>query len=65
MQARLSEHDATMAEIVQLKFFGGLEFKDISALLGVPLRSIERRWRFAKTWLAREVTQLRDAPSSG
>jgi len=58
--SRLAKSDATLAEAVELKFFAGLEFREISELLDMPLRTLERRWQFAKSWLAREITRLRE-----
>ena len=52
---RLAQQDATKAEVVKLRFFGGLENKDIAEVLGVSERTVERSWRFAKAWLAAEL----------
>ena len=47
----LAEIDGQLAEIVELRFFGGFSNPEIAKLLSVPLRSIERGWQFARTWL--------------
>src|SRR5436190_18285823 len=52
---RLAAKDSTKAEIVKLRFFGGLENRDIAEVLGVSERTVERGWRFAKAWLLAEL----------
>jgi RNA polymerase sigma factor (TIGR02999 family) len=39
------------ARIVELRFFGDLEFSEIADVLGVSLSTVERDWRFARAWL--------------
>src|SRR5262249_40579384 len=51
---RLAAEDATKAEIVKLRFFAGLENREIAEMLGISERSVERSWRFAKAWLLSE-----------
>jgi len=51
---RLAAKDAIKAEIVKLRFFVGLENREIAALLGISERTVERSWRFAKAWLLAE-----------
>ncbi len=40
-----------LADVVELRFFGGLQNGEIAELLGVSLRSVERSWQFARAWL--------------
>ena len=51
---RLAVQDATKAEIVKLRFFAGLENREIAEMLGLSERTVERAWRFAKAWLLAE-----------
>lgn len=44
------------SKVVELKFFGGLEMKEIAELLDVSPKTITRDWNFAKLWLHRELT---------
>lgn len=39
------------AEVVQLRFFGGLENREIAGLLDLTTRTVERDWRMARAWL--------------
>jgi RNA polymerase sigma factor (TIGR02999 family) len=43
------------SEVVELKFFGGLEAKDIAEVLQVSEKTVLRDWSFAKLWLSREL----------
>lgn len=43
------------ARMVGLRYFGGLEMAAIAELLDVSLRTVERDWTFARTWLHREI----------
>ena len=40
------------AELVKLKFFAGLTLHEAAAALGLPPRSADRLWAFARAWLA-------------
>jgi RNA polymerase sigma-70 factor, ECF subfamily len=45
------------ARIVELRFFGDLEFAEIADVLGVSLSTVERDWRFARAWLQERITR--------
>ncbi len=49
----LSVIDEQLANIVELRFFGGFSNKEISEILDMSLRSVERGWQFARAWLKR------------
>jgi RNA polymerase sigma-70 factor, ECF subfamily len=44
------------SEVVELKFFGGLEAKEIAEVLHVSTKTVLRDWSFAKLWLCRELS---------
>jgi RNA polymerase sigma factor (TIGR02999 family) len=52
---RLAEDYPRPARVVELRFFGGLEFEEIAAALGISERTAKRDWAFARAWLAREL----------
>ena len=54
---RLALQDASKAEIVKLRFFAGLENREIAEMLGISERTVERAWRFAKAWLLAEFNE--------
>jgi len=44
------------SEVVELKFFGGLEAREIAEVLQVSTKTVLRDWNFAKLWLCRELS---------
>lgn len=48
---RLHVIDAEKAEIVELRYFGGLSLEDISEVTGTSISTIKRQWRVARAWL--------------
>ena len=49
---RLARSHRQAAELVKLKFFAGLTLHEAAAALGIPPRSADRLWAFARAWLA-------------
>ena len=47
----LSDHDPRLGTLVELKFFGGLTYKDISSITGLSERTLKRDWERARTWV--------------
>jgi RNA polymerase sigma factor (TIGR02999 family) len=45
------------SEVVELKFFGGLDAREISQVLQVSEKTVLRDWNFAKLWLCRALTE--------
>ena len=45
------------SEVVELKFFGGLETNEIAEVLQVSQKTVLRDWSFAKLWLCRELSE--------
>jgi RNA polymerase sigma-70 factor (ECF subfamily) len=52
---RLSEFDPRQAQLVELRFFGGLSMEEAAGVLGVSRTTAKRDWNLAKAWLAREL----------
>lgn len=52
---RLAHLDERMAEVVTLRYFGGMEVTEVADALEVSARTVKRDWRAAKLWLAREL----------
>ncbi|MDP9098050.1 MAG: sigma-70 family RNA polymerase sigma factor [Verrucomicrobiota bacterium] len=44
-------------QVVELKFFGGLEANEIAEVLSVSEKAVSRDWHFAKLWLRRELKE--------
>jgi RNA polymerase sigma factor (TIGR02999 family) len=44
------------SEVVELKFFGGLDANQIAEVLNVSAKTVARDWSFAKLWLLRQLS---------
>ncbi len=53
---RLEVADPPAARLVELRFFAGLTMPQAALALGIPLRTAERNWTYARTWLHRELS---------
>jgi RNA polymerase sigma factor (sigma-70 family) len=47
----LSELDALQAQVVELRFFGGLTLDEIATMLVVSERTVKREWQRARMFL--------------
>jgi RNA polymerase sigma factor (TIGR02999 family) len=54
--AVLASVDSRKAQVVELRFFGGLSVAEIAATLTVSQQTVLRDWRLAKMWLLRELS---------
>jgi len=52
---RVTEFDPQQAQLVELRFFGGLSIEEAAEVLGVSRTTVKRNWNLAKAWLAREL----------
>jgi RNA polymerase sigma factor (TIGR02999 family) len=48
---QLETLDQRQAQVVELRFFGGLENGEISSILGISERTVIREWRLARAFL--------------
>lgn len=53
--ARLETVDSSLAQIVELRAFGGLTVEEAATVLKVSASTAKREWRTAKAWLTREL----------
>ena len=53
----LAEIDARQAQVVEMRFFGGLTEEEAAAVLKISPQSVMRDWRLAKAWLRREISR--------
>jgi len=51
----LAGHDPQQAQIVEMRYFGGLSRDEIAEVLGIGSATVTRRWRMARAWLFREL----------
>src|SRR5262245_16617242 len=52
---RLAATDGTAANLVQLRYFGGLTMPEAAQSLDLPLRTAERLWAYARAWLREQI----------
>jgi RNA polymerase sigma factor (TIGR02999 family) len=45
------------AELVKLRYFAGLTLAEAASALGISTATADRRWRYARAWLARRLRQ--------
>jgi RNA polymerase sigma factor (TIGR02999 family) len=49
--------DPRKGRMVELRFFGGLSVEETAEVLEVSIETVHRDWKFAKSWLRRELTR--------
>ena len=52
---RLATLDSRKAQVVELKYFGGLNYDEMAEVLKISPVTVRRDWRFAKAWLYKEL----------
>ncbi len=53
---RLATLDPRQAQIVEMRFFGGLTVEEVALALGVSKRTVEAEWTLIKAWMRRELS---------
>ena len=53
--AELKTVDERYAQIVEIRFFGGMTMEEIAAMMGISISTVERDWRVARAWLYRKL----------
>ncbi|MFV2066869.1 MAG: sigma-70 family RNA polymerase sigma factor [Pirellulales bacterium] len=54
---KLAALDPRQAQIVEMRFFGGLTVQEVAEVLGVSKRTVEAEWTMIRAWLRRELTE--------
>jgi RNA polymerase sigma-70 factor, ECF subfamily len=54
--AELAAFDARKSRIAELRFFGGLSLEEMSHVLDVSSRTVERDWQLARAWLFKTLS---------
>jgi RNA polymerase sigma factor (TIGR02999 family) len=60
---RLATENSRLAEIVELHYFGGLTYQELSETLKISEATVDRELRLAKAWVLRQIKPNR-APAS-
>jgi RNA polymerase sigma-70 factor (ECF subfamily) len=57
----LAAHYERKAQVVELRFFGGLSVEETAEALQISQETVMRDWKFAKNWLLRELSRQKTA----
>ena len=57
----LAAMDARRAQVVELRYFGGLSVEETAAALGISERTVKREWKMARAWLYNQIGSAKDA----
>lgn len=55
--SRLSQWDARLSRVVELRFFGGLTEEEAAQVTGTSVRTVKRDWSLARAWLHTEISK--------
>jgi len=53
---KLAQIDERQAQIVELRFFGGMSVEETAAAMDLSKRTVEREWTGCRAWLRRELS---------
>jgi len=54
---QLAHKDPVAAQLVKLRYFAGLSLQEAARAVGIPLRTAERNWTYARAWLHRATSR--------
>ena len=54
----LAVEDPRKAQVVELRFFGGLSMEETAEALGISVRTVHADWALARAWLYRTLTAV-------
>jgi DNA-directed RNA polymerase specialized sigma24 family protein len=60
----MARFDSRKAQVVEMRYFGGLTSDEVASVLGISRQSVNRDWSLAKAWLVREMTRERNPRSA-
>ena len=52
---RLATRNDRQAQVMTLRYFGGMSVPEVAAAIGVSVVTVERDWRLARAWLRSEL----------
>lgn len=53
--AALAQFDPRKAQVIEMRFFGGLSVEETAEVLGVSPQTVMRDWKLGRAWLMREL----------
>ena len=60
--SRLAGENRLCADLVKMRFFGGLSLSEAAAALGISVSTADRYWAYARAWLF-EALRNDDSPT--
>jgi len=54
---KLSDRDRLSSDLIKLRFFAGLTMEQAADILGIPRRTADRNWAYARAWLYKEINK--------
>ena len=54
---QLAKMDPRKAQVIELRFFGGLSVEETSEVMKIGPQTVMREWKLAKAWMLRELSQ--------
>jgi len=57
----LAKEDPAVAQLIKLRYFVGMNMEETASTMGMPLRSAERIWTYARAWLRRQIGEQHSA----
>lgn len=54
---RLAAIDSRKSQVVELRYFGGLNIEETAETLAVSVETVKRDWRMARAWLRSELSR--------
>ena len=58
----LAKEDPSAATLVKLRYFVGMSMNEAATTMGMPLRTTEALWTFARAWLRRQIGRRQAIP---
>jgi RNA polymerase sigma factor (TIGR02999 family) len=55
--SKLTKLGPRQAQMVELRFFGGLSIAEVAKVMAISKRSVEREWTMVRAWLRRELVR--------
>lgn len=59
--AKLARIHPRPAQVVELRFFGGMTLEEVGAALGLSRETVKLDWRFARAWLTSALAEAEGA----
>jgi RNA polymerase sigma factor (TIGR02999 family) len=59
----LAQLDERQAQIVELRYFGGMSEQEVATVLSLSRATVTREWQTARAWMFRRMTSRREARS--